>query len=211
MQNFIRELVSDAKDEYGIKLFRRILVVTLSLGLVVVVLLSVYNIRQSKIRKSSEQLADTIFSSFHQEDKSDWYELLKKQSKDIPLAELGKLRLASLNLQKGLFGEALKILQDINSKSSVVGTYTKLTLISIYLDHKDLIDQKIVESYISKLSEENIPFDYSFKVVKSLYLIDQKQTQDAQQILSSLLDDESAPKGIQMEARSLLHHIESKK
>lgn len=211
MQNFIRELVSDARDEYGIKLFRRILVVTLSLGLIVVVLLSVYNIRQSKILKSSELLADTIFNSFYQEDKNDPYQLLKKQSKDIPLAEIGKLRLASLNIQKGAFEDAVKILQEINPRSSIVDAYIKLTLISIYLDHKGLIDQKTVESYISKLSEQNIPFDYSFKVLKALYLIDQKQMQEAQQILSNLLSDESAPKGIKMEARSLIYHIESKK
>jgi len=211
MQNFIRELVSDARDEYGIKIFRRVLAVTISLGFVIVVLLSIYNIRQSKIRNLSEQLADTIFNSFQQEDKSDWYLLLKKQSKDIPLAELGKLRLASLNIQKGLFGEATKVLQAINSKSSIVDTYVKLTLISIYLDHKSLIDKKIVESYISKLSEEKTPFDYSFKILKSLYLIDQKQPQGVYQILSSLLDDESAPKGIQMEARALLYKIENNK
>jgi len=211
MQNFIRELVSDARDEYGIKIFRRVLAVTISLGFVIVVLLSIYNIRQSKIRNLSEQLADTIFNSFQQEDKSDWYQLLKKQSKDIPLAELGKLRLASLNIQKGLFGEATKVLQAINSKSSIVDTYVKLTLISIYLDHKSLIDKKIVESYISKLSEEKTPFDYSFKILKSLYLIDQKQPQGVYQILSSLLDDESAPKGIQMEARALLYKIENNK
>jgi len=211
MQNFIRELVCDARDEYGIKVFRRLLAVTLSLGFVTVALLSIYNIRQSKIRSLSEQLADTIFNSFHQEDKSDWYQLLKKQSKDIPLAELGKLRLASLNIQKGLFGEATKILHAISSKSSIVDTYVKLTLISIYLDHKNLIDHKIVESYISKLSEGKIPFDYSFKIIKAIYLVDQSQIQDAKQILSSILDNESSPKGIQMEARALLYQIDSKK
>jgi hypothetical protein len=213
MKDILAEISEDSYYEKKIKIFKNLLFIAAIGGLIAIILLSLYSSREDKINQANTEITHIMLNAMNNPNlKLNEQKLLEKASlQNIPLINFAKLQLVGINLKEQNFSEAAKNLQEIivaKKSPEVLKQYAKLMLVSLSLDHENIIPKASLVKYIDDLSDEKIQFSYNAKIIKSLYLTKEGKQDEAKTLLQDVLNKNPLPEAIRDQALAILASFE---
>jgi hypothetical protein len=211
MDDILDETAAEAAYEKKVSLFKTTLLLAGLIGFIIIVLLSIYSIRQSKSQRLASEVSSLLFDAINNPSNQGCIQKLfdKISSQDSAITNVAKLYLFSLDLKNQKFGNAVKILHEIIASpkaSNIIKNYAKLNLIAMSLDHAQLVPISYIEKYINEI--DTMPLLHNSKIIKSLYLIKQNQQEQAKNLLKNILSDKNVAEAIQIQAQSIMANME---
>ena len=134
----------------------------------------------------------------------------KIQQNTSEFAYFAKLHLAGLALREKDYlkaNECFRFVIDAKSAPALLSDYAKIMLVSIALDHPEVIAKVELDKYIKDLDSANTAFIYNAKIIKSLYFIKENKIKEAQEILASILNSQEVPDVFRVQAAAIMDSV----
>jgi hypothetical protein len=216
MKEILDETVAEAAYEKKVALFKKALLFASSAGVIIIILLSLYSIREEKITSLNSEISNLLFKSINNPDNKEYVAKLidKINGQDTAATNVAKLYLFGLDVKNKNFPSAVTILHEIISSpkaSDIIKNYAKINMISISLDHPDLVPNIYIERYAQEIEVSSSPLVHNGKIIKSLYLIKNGKPKEAKALAESVLSDSNASQEIQIQAQAIIANMEYEK
>lgn len=218
MDNIIGEAQEDSTHLARVGIFRKVLFSALFLGAVGIAVFTFWSSKKADLAKENAKLSELILE-FDQQPGPLSQESLSKLSTGISkasreFAPFAQLNLAGLSLREKNYPKAVEALSQIVAEKNCaleLSQYAKIMLVSIAIDHDNIVDSAAVQEYLKEIDLPNMPFVGNAKIVKSLYLIKVDRNDDASQVLSSIINSKNFSSVIKVQAAAIADSIDLQK
>jgi predicted negative regulator of RcsB-dependent stress response len=209
MNEILDETVAEAMYEKKVDIFKKALFIAVIIGFIIIVSLSLYSSRESKIANLNSEVSNLLFQSINNPDNQEYINKLlnKIKGQDTTTTNLAKLYLFGLDIKGKNFSNAVVILHEIIASTNagkIIKNYAKINLVSISLDRPDLVPASYIEKYITEIDIKSLPLARNGQIIKSLYLIKQSKLDEAANILKEISQDPDVSREIQLQAKAII-------
>jgi hypothetical protein len=211
--DILDEVLNDTKEERRMNLFFRIFPIVITLAIIGIIGVAVYNWYKTKSMEHNQQIGDVLIELVLNEAQNDnlknnSLEQIIKNKKNEQ-SELAELQLVTNLLDSNNNGKALRNLEAvINNKnySEITTSYARLLWLGVILDQKNINDedQARAKDYMDHFDNNNQVFFSSMTLIKALFYKKMGQKDKALEYAELIMKQNNASAIIKEQARALL-------
>ena len=213
MTDIIDEVLNDTKHERKLVLFYKVFPVIIAATIVIAVLMTWYNWRESNIETMNRQMGDRLIEFVSADVSNDAVTASSLQELiDTSVnhqEELAELQLVKMLLDAGKLEEALTQLETIidnNQYYEITTAFARLLWLNMILDKKILSDDwnKKAENYLNFFENPDQVFFTNATLIKALFFQKTGNNSKAQEYAQSLLKMSNASLILQEQAKAII-------